>query len=273
MGGINLESKKKATLKKKIEGIVYDLIIRTSSEMVYVDDTTTLDVKLEKMLSDISDSKNKLAILIGNDAVESISSQIDEAINDAITTLNNNLTNESLSTSLAAKIKQNTTAISSINNTSTGILANAKNYTDNAKNSLRTELTNKFGSAFQFKGTVNYVDQLPTTGVSSGDIYQVKYRGNASAAGTKRLDAEYVYNGTEYVELGSIVDLSAYSTTSQMNTAINDVKSTLTTEINKKATKTELTNLTNKVNTKARFIVSSSQPADLTEVDVWCKIL
>lgn len=77
---------------------------------------------------------------------------------------------------------------------------------------------------FHFKGTVATVADLPATNNENGDVYHV------TAA-----SAEYVWlvpsGGTgAWEELGSIIDLSAYSTTEQMNAAI---ASAIATEIAK----------------------------------------
>lgn len=72
-------------------------------------------------------------------------------------------------------------------------------------------------SAFQFKGSVASVDELPNTDLRNGDVYQVG-------------DKEYVYNGTDWVELGFNVDLSTYATTEYVNGQVADLQ----TLINKK---------------------------------------
>ena len=72
-------------------------------------------------------------------------------------------------------------------------------------------------SAFQFKGSVASADELPKTDLRNGDVYQVG-------------DKEYVYNGTDWVELGFNVDLSTYATTEYVNGQVADLQ----TLINKK---------------------------------------
>lgn len=84
-------------------------------------------------------------------------------------------------------------------------------------------------SAVEWKGTVASVSVLPTN-AEKGDMYHVTEK-----------SAEYVYDGSKWEEVGSIVDLSSYSTTSQMNTAISTAvspkadKSYVDTELGKKA--------------------------------------
>ena len=160
------------------------------------------------------------------------------------------------STTLDTKLTSIDSSISAINDESTGILAQAKSYTDT-----------KFAgvaAAFQFKGTVDYVDELPdgTTGHerSIGDVYQVRYRGPSSEQGTDPLNAEYAFDGTNWVELGSIIDLSAYYTSAQVDSAISTAITTYDTNTVQPA-----------LATKARFLLSTTQPADLTEADIWAQ--
>ena len=300
---------KQTILKKKIGEVIYDLMIKTTSTMVYVDETTTLETKLASMISDINDSKTKLATLIGEGEAKSITEQIDAAVTTAV----NALKNEEDPESLAGKIKAVSDAVTAINDASTGILATAKAYTDEkigltgtqfatAKDYVDDKVSSAVSSlagAFHFKGSVNYVDLLPTEGMVEGDVYQVKYAGTSADAGQKELNAEYAYNGTEFVELGSVVDLSAYSTTEQVTAAINtaadkakeDAIAAAATDAETKANAAKTaaieaaatdatdkveaakTEINNTVATKARFIVSETEPTDLTEADVWAQVV
>ena len=300
---------KNVILKKKIGEVVYDLLVKTSVGQVAYDDSTTLAAKLETMLADISDSKTKLAALLGDDAASSITGQIDAKIKAALDAVKN----EEDPTSLAGKIKAVTEAVAAINDPSTGAVATAKAYTDekvglsgtgytNVKDyvdAVKTEINSAIAGAFHFKGTVNYVDLLPSSDVANGDVYQVKYAGNSSDAGVVELNAEFAYDGTKFVELGSVVDLSAYSTTTQMTGAIATAKTeaietaaadatskanTAKSEAINEATATAAADATTKAdaakdaaiavaNTKARFLASDVQPEDLTEADVWAQVI
>jgi hypothetical protein len=72
----------------------------------------------------------------------------------------------------------------------------------------------KFAGAFHFKGTVETeADLANIENPENGDVYQVLH----AEAGN---NAEFAYNGTEWVNLGIIVDLSAYSTTEEIEAAI-----------------------------------------------------
>lgn len=64
-------------------------------------------------------------------------------------------------------------------------------------------------SAVKWQGTVANVGDLPTN-ASKGDMYHVESSG-----------AEYVYDGADWENVGTIVDLEPYSTTEAMNAAIS----------------------------------------------------
>ena len=54
--------------------------------------------------------------------------------------------------------------------------------------------------------------------MAEGDVYIVKYSGTS---GSTSLNAEYAYNGKTWIELGTIIDLSSYSTKEELNEKAN----------------------------------------------------
>ena len=240
---------KQAILKKKIGDTVYDILVKTQANLVQVDSTHTLD----SVLTDIT---TKLTTMIGEgQSAQNIATMISTYVTD-------NVLDATDSSTLAYAVAQNTSAIEDINDASTGILATAENYTDTAISTLSQQLA----GGLHFKGIVDYADLLPdgTTGHerAEGDMYQVRYRGTSTSAGTDPLNAEYAFDGTNWVELGSIIDLSSYSTTSQMNTAIQNAITTYDTNTVQPA-----------LAEKARFLVSATEPADLTTSDIWAQLI
>jgi hypothetical protein len=269
---------KSAILKKKIGNIIYDLMVKTSAKMVYVDDNKTLAQQLETTLEDVKDSQEKLAALIGTGDAKNITSSIDSAVRKAVDELND----ENDEKSLAGRIVILQTTIDTITDADTGVIAIAENYTDEKLglsgtafdtvksyvDNVKKDLNASIAGAFHFKGIVNYVDLIPTENISSGDVYQVVYAGKSADKGTTLLNAEYAYDGTEFRELGSIIDLSNYYTIDQTVTAIN------TAEKNAKSyTDTEISKVNATVATKARLVVSQTKPSDLTESDLWAKVI
>lgn len=73
---------------------------------------------------------------------------------------------------------------------------------DLSEYALKADIVN----AMDWKGTVATVADLPTEGQSKGDIYHVTATGG-----------EYAWDGTEWQEMGSIVDLSGYYTKGEVN--------------------------------------------------------
>jgi len=80
---------------------------------------------------------------------------------------------------------------------------------------LETELANLSAAAagaFHFKGSVADLDALEAiVNPAEGDVYQV---------GSK----EYAWNGTDWIELGSNIDLSNYVTTTDLEDAVADLE-------------------------------------------------
>ena len=91
--------------------------------------------------------------------------------------------------------------------------------------------TSDISSVLKFKGTVDYVKDLPETEtVKEGDVYHVRYSGSE---GTSGLNAEYVRIGSRWELLGPVVDLSAYYTKTEadakISTAVENAKTEITT--------------------------------------------
>ena len=89
--------------------------------------------------------------------------------------------------------------------------------------------TSDITSVLKFKGTVDYVKDLPETEtVKEGDVYHVRYSGES---GDKGLNAEYVRIGSRWELLGPVVDLSNFYTKSQTDSAISTAVGDAKTEI------------------------------------------
>jgi hypothetical protein len=76
-------------------------------------------------------------------------------------------------------------------------------------------LKSDMSSALDWKGTKASVSELPESGNKTGDMWHVADK-----------SAEYVWNGTSWEGVGSIVDLSEYYTKTETNTAITNAVAT-----------------------------------------------
>ena len=113
---------KQVLLKKKIEGVIYDLYVKTAANLVAYDETTTVADKVAAVEAVANQAKADLATLMGADGSKSISAMIDEKV-DALKTA---LTNEADATSLAGKIKANATAVAAAQNAADNEATRAK---------------------------------------------------------------------------------------------------------------------------------------------------
>lgn len=83
-------------------------------------------------------------------------------------------------------------------------------------------------SAYVYKGSVEDITGLPTTGLTAGDVYNIEkqftYDGKVYPAGTN-----VAWNGTtqKWDPLGGTVDLSPYATTDNVNTALGKKQDSL----------------------------------------------
>ena len=112
----------------------------------------------------------------------------------------------------------NPTTIEGVSST----VASLKTTVDSHSESI-ADLTSKvsgLGGALRFTDSVadeEALEALDTTNLSNGDVYQVEADGS-----------EWVWNGTEWIELGTNVDLSGYATTSQLTAVSNALDNTNT---------------------------------------------
>ena len=111
-------------------------------------------------------------------------------------------------------------------------------------------------SAVKYRGSVASYAALPTTGLSTGDMYNVRAAGGTDANGTAiKAGDNLVYNGSGWDDQSGTVDLSNYYTKTEMAGAVmsTTVSNDTITFIHKDATKT-----TAKVNNVAHATAATS---------------
>lgn len=104
--------------------------------------------------------------------------------------------------------------------TKTSDLTNDSGFIDNTVNNLtnyynknqtynKDEIDGKLASIYRYKGTVATYSDLPSTGLTIGDVYNVEEDGS-----------NYAWNGTIWDKLGGDVDLSNYYNKTQTDTLL-----------------------------------------------------
>lgn len=73
------------------------------------------------------------------------------------------------------------------------------NYYDKDNTYSRTEIDAKVASVYKYRGTVASYSNLPSTGLTVGDVYNVEDTGD-----------NYAWTGTEWDKLGGTIDLTDY---------------------------------------------------------------
>lgn len=100
----------------------------------------------------------------------------------------------------------------STNDYTTAEKSKVSNLPDNANNTFatKTELTNAVSSVYKYKGTKATYSALPTSGNTTGDVWNVTAANGSIPAGTN-----YAWNGSAWDALGGEIDLSGYVPTTR----------------------------------------------------------
>lgn len=115
---------------------------------------------------------------------------------------------------------------------------------DLSKYALKSDLT----AVLVWKGTVATFEALPTD-AKKGDVYHVEAK-----------SAEYAFDGTEWQELGSIVDLSDYYNKKAIDDKVKTINDTLATKVDKLAVSSTRAGTYTKVTINAEGQVESGEP-------------
>lgn len=84
------------------------------------------------------------------------------------------------------------------------------NYYDKTNLYTKTEIDSKISSVYKYKGSVATYQDLPSSGLTIGDVYNVESDGS-----------NYAWNGTVWDKLGGDVDLSNYYNKTQTDTLLS----------------------------------------------------
>lgn len=111
----------------------------------------------------------------------------------------------------------------------------------------KAEVDAKLSSVYRYKGTVATYQDLPSTGLTSGDVYNVEADGN-----------NYAWTGTVWDKLGGDIDLSGYQTKIDSSNKLSSDFIDDTDQTNKFVTDTDKTNWNNKLSSANGAVKSSN---------------
>lgn len=252
-------SAKNAILKAKIEGVIYEIMVKTGAANVYVDDTTTLSAKLSEIIADLALKATKTEVTDGLALKAEKSHTHAQAdvtgLEDALTA---RPTTDAMNTAIS-------TAISGLINGAPETYDTLKEIADyiEAHKSVETALNEAIGkkadkTAFEaVKATVDALGTLATKSkVAEDDLSDaLKEKVNAASEGNH-----------------SHLNKALLDTYDQTNADLKAAVEQKHTHENKttldKITEDNLTDWS----AKAHIYYSATQPANLTENDLWFQI-
>lgn len=243
-------SAKNAILKAKIEGVIYEIMVKTGAANVYVDDTTTLSAKLSEIIADLALKATKTEVTDGL-ALKADVTGLEDALTARPTT-------DAMNTAIS-------TAISGLINGAPETYDTLKEIADyiEAHKSVETALNEAIGkkadkTAFEaVKATVDALGTLASKNkVAEDDLTdELKEKVNAASEGNH-----------------SHLNKALLDTYDQTNADLKAAVEQKHTHENKttldKITEDNLTDWS----AKAHIYYSATQPANLTENDLWFQI-
>lgn len=258
---------KKAILKAKIENVIYELMVKTYAENVYVDDTTTLASKLSSIVADIATKANI------SDLTSGLASKADTGHTHAqseITGLTDALaalaTSESVTSAIDA-LRQEMLGDTPVEayNTFTELakyIAEHKEVSD----ALTAAVGNKADKATTISGygitdayTKTEVDTKISDAISSAT-------GGESAASVKTALEAYKTSNDSRVDA-----LEAYETSN--NSRVDALETSAHTHSNKNVLDGISSDNVTSWSNKSNIYVSASEPSGLTSNDLWINVV
>lgn len=207
-------------------------------------------------------TKTQTDELLANKATTKALSDAQSALESAISTTNANLANKADSSTVYTTSQIDT----KVNDLNTAISKKATSATTLAGYGItdaytKTEVDAKVASVYKYKGSVASESKLPTTGMVTGDVYDIQDTGMNVA-----------WNGTAWDKLGISVDLTpyltkesaaaTYATTAAMNEALATKASTANVY-----SKTDIDGKISTINTSIGTKANSADVYTKTEID------
>jgi len=190
-----------------------ELGIESDTRKIKIGDSIHTWNELEYANSTPAEISASISVLTGtiNEIVDS-NNDTQEKVSSNLTKINTNTDDIAANT---AKITTNTDKLDTITTTKMSEWSNKQNKETTLGGYGITDAYTKsqvdglVSSVFRFMGVKSTFDALPASNNTTGDVWHVNSDGG-----------EYVYNGSTWDELGSIVDLTNYVTELALNTAL-----------------------------------------------------
>ena len=233
--------------------VANDAIAARDRAKAWAESTSSPDGAADTASSTGKTQSSKTWALYSKDRATAAASSASSAASSA-STASTKATNASTSATAAATsataAKNSQTAAASSASAAASSASAAATHETNAKTALAScqNIQSQVNSGLQaltsavkYRGSVASYSALPTTGLSTGDMYNVKAAGGTDANGTAiKAGDNLVYNGSGWDDQSGTVDLSNYCTKTEMAGAVmsTTVSNDTITFIHKDASKT-----------------------------------
>lgn len=239
---------KNAILKTKIEGVIYEIMVKTGAANVYVDDTTTLSAKLAEIIADLALKATKTELTDGlalkaeksHTHAQADVTGLADALNDRPTT---SAMNTAISTAISGLIDGAPETYDTLKEIATYISSN-----EDAMTALNAAIGNKANKATTLEG-YGITDSMTATQINKAiqDALATATGGESAADVKVALDNYKSSNDTRVKAIEDDYLKAADKTALQGN--IDAAK-----EI---------------ANAKSKIYYSATEPAGLAEGDLW----
>ena len=132
---------------------------------------------------------------------------------------------------------------------------NLTNYYKKTETYTQTEIDNKLTAVYKYKGTVATYQDLPSTSLTIGDVYNVEEDGS-----------NYAWTGTTWDKLGGTIDLSGYQTKIDSSHKLSSDLVDDTNNTNKFVSASDKTNWNAKLDSSKVKNVNSTTAGDVYDV-------
>lgn len=239
---------KTAILKTKIEGVIYEIMVKTGAANVYVDDTTTLSAKLAEIVADLALKATKTELTDGlalkaeksHTHAQADVTGLADALNERPTT---SAMNTAISTAISGLIDGAPETYDTLKEIATYISTN-----ETAMDALNAAIGNKADKATTLEG-YGITDSMTATQINKAiQDALATATGGESAADVK-------------------VALDNYKTSN--DTRVKAIEDDYLKAADKTALQGDIDAAKEIANSKSKIYYSATEPAGLAEGDLW----